>query len=281
MPLTRLARAKAALGVTAVVVTLLAAAKGAAAPPSASKQVKAECVAASERAIALRSKGELRAAREQLVVCGRDECPAIVKEECASGLRAIDERIPTVVFGVHDADDKDVTDVRLAIDDDGEPHAIDGRVRSFDPGPHRVRVLQGDKVLKEETVVLRESERNRVVTLRLEGPKKTAEPPVPVTTRSPIPKVVPFALAGVGVAALVTSGLLSLHLDGRVNSARASCAPDCDAAERDSLSTQLKATNAFLIGGIVALAAAGVTYFLARDRAATTARAFGAFASPL
>lgn len=257
-----------ALSLSLLFVAVLGASSSRAAPPNKhAKEVKEHCVAASERAITLRSQGKLLAARTELVTCGRDECPNVVKEECASSLRALDERIPTVVFGVQDGEGVDLADARLLLDDETEPAPLDGRARSLDPGPHRVQVLRGDAVVKTEALVLREGEQNRVVTLRLPRAKATSDEGAVASPQSAaIPKVVPYALAGLGVASLAFAGFVALNLDSRVADAKRDCMPNCSAAERDSLSTQLVVGNVLLIGGIIALVGAGVTWYIARDR---------------
>jgi hypothetical protein len=241
----------------------LAVALGTSSPANADEKLtKNECVSASERAIGLKSAGRLREARDQLVRCGRDECPGILREDCATGLRTIDDRLPTVVFGARDESGKDIVDAKILVDDEsGGGSAIDGRARTFDPGRHEVHVLRGAAVVANEIVVLREGEKNRVVSITLKGPPKKAS-----TETAPsglaIPPYLPIILGSVGIVGLGIAGGLSLHLDTRIDEAKGSCAPGCSPDERASLSTQLVAANVSMIVGITALLAAGATFLL-------------------
>jgi hypothetical protein len=231
----------------------------AAAAPSASSRTKLACVQSSDKAIQLRSAGQLRAAREELVKCGDASCPGIVREDCAERLRAVDGQIPSASFVVQDADGKELTDVMIAIDD-AAPSAPSSRADSFDPGSHSIRVTRGDAELKKDTVVLREGEKNRIVTLKLPAPPTkppppSTKPPPPVTPEQSKPSLLgPIITSAIGIAAVGGAGLLSLHLDGQVSSARTECAPACSQDRRGSLSTELVFVNVTLIAGIAALA---------------------------
>jgi hypothetical protein len=232
---------------------------------------KEQCVAASENAITLRTQGKLRAARAALVRCGGEECPGILREDCASGLRALDDRIPTVVFGVRDDKGHEVTDGRIVLDQ-GDPEGIplDGRARAFDPGPYVVRVMRGDQALASESVVLHEGEKNRLVSITValphaDEPRREEPPPRPSRPeRSVAYPLVPIALAGLGVAALAVAGGLSLRLDHRVSQLRDECAPGCSADDRANLSSSLTMVNTTLVTGIVLLAASGITWLTLR-----------------
>ena len=60
----------------------------------------AACAEAAERAQPLRRAGSLRAARAQLLVCARKECPRVVRKDCEGWLADVDRSIPTVAFRV-------------------------------------------------------------------------------------------------------------------------------------------------------------------------------------
>jgi hypothetical protein len=109
----------------------------------------------------------------------------------------------------------------------------------------------------------REGEKSRVIVFNVPQKKIVEQlPPPPPPPPPPKPKrlspLVPIAIGAVGVIGLGTAGILSLHLDGRVDDLRGSCAPGCSAADRSSLSTELAIVNVSLIAGITALATAGV-----------------------
>ena len=85
--------------------------------------------------------------------------------------------------------------------------------------------------------------------------------------------VLPIVFAGLGVVGFGAAGALSLHLDGRVDDLKASCAPGCLPGDRADLSSELTIANASLVGGAVMLVAAGVSWLLLRpEQTKTTAR---------
>ncbi len=112
-----------------VALAIAFAARGAGATPT-----RAECVSASEDAQLMRIKGQLRAARANLLVCSQDDCPKIVKQDCTGWLDEVDRAIPTVVLGARDARGQDLTDVHVAMDGTSLALRLDGKAIPVDPG---------------------------------------------------------------------------------------------------------------------------------------------------
>jgi hypothetical protein len=186
-----------------------------------------------------------------------------VKEDCSAQVVSIDARIPTAAIGAkEEGTNADITNLRVFVD--GEEAPADGRAQPFDPGQHQVRVVTLDHdppYDHTETIMFREGEKSRVIVFNVPQRRIVEQPPSPPPPPPPPKRVsplVPIAIAGLGVIGLGTAGILSLHLDGRVDDLRAQCAPGCSTNERSSLSTELTIMNVSLITGITALAAAGV-----------------------
>lgn len=264
-------RAKAISIVTVGIGTLASAPPALAATP-------AECVAASDRGQAKRDEGHLLASRAELVACAADSCPAIVKRECSRWLGEVDERIPSLVVSVKESSGKDVLGAEVSVD--GKPVAVAGAGRAFqlDPGTHVVRAVVRGRAPIEETIVARERERDRTVTLFLApvGPLAGERP----TERSNEVPVLSWVLGGVAV---VGGGAFAYFwatgLD-RVSELRSSCAPYCSAEQIDDARVPLTTARIALGVGIVA-AVAAVTVYVLRPPAASASRPAAAARAPL
>src|ERR1700685_1640160 len=74
---------------------------------------KQDCIAASEAGPAQKLRGSLRGAREPLLICARDGCPAIVRQDCTQWLTEIIAALPSVVVGARDWQGHDLVDVTV------------------------------------------------------------------------------------------------------------------------------------------------------------------------
>jgi len=184
---------------------------------TAHAQTRQECAQASEDAQLLKLKGQLVAARAKLLVCSNDACPKVVKADCNGWLDEVDRATPTIVLGARDAQGKDLTDVHVSIDGVSVVDRLDGRSLPVDPGRHVVRFDDGRDPPKEETVVVREAEKDRPVTTTLGAAIVVAPPPLPPPpTPSPLflrptsraPSVATWVVGGLGLATLAAAGII-------------------------------------------------------------------------
>ncbi len=121
--------------------------------------------------------GSLLRARDALVMCAADTCPAAMRPLCAADLRAMEARIPTVVLAAT-ADARDVTDVRVTVDGRLLASTLDGRAVELDPGTRLLRFERAGEVVEQASLV-REGEKNRVLSVAFLG-KVAAEVPAPM-----------------------------------------------------------------------------------------------------
>src|SRR5262245_39904559 len=77
------------IGATALLLSLPVTARAA--------PTKEACIAAFDHGQQSRRDGALRRAREELLVCSQQECPAVVRADCAGVLREVDAAQPTIV----------------------------------------------------------------------------------------------------------------------------------------------------------------------------------------
>ncbi|MBL8611745.1 MAG: hypothetical protein JNL38_30660 [Myxococcales bacterium] len=235
---------------------------------------KAACLAASEKAQQLRNAGKLSAARAELTVCGRPECPAVVRQDCATWMNEIIASSPSVVFDAKDGKGKDLVDVRVFVDDKQVADQIDGKPIQLDPGQHVFRFESTGLPPVEERVVIKQGEKNRIVSasFRPAGADRPPPPPpaAPVEDSSgrTVMTVASIGLIGIGAVGLGVGAVLGLQANSTINDLKSTCGVtqtcpqgDVDAAERK----RNLAIGAAVAGG--AFVAGGVVLFLLRPAA--------------
>ena len=108
----------------------------AAAPPGRTER----CVAAAERGQQERDRAAFVEARASFRSCAADECPSLVRKDCAQWLADLETSIPSVVLGAKDARGNDVLGARILVDGRPYQEEVDsGRPIALDPGPHKFR----------------------------------------------------------------------------------------------------------------------------------------------
>jgi hypothetical protein len=218
------------------------------------------CIAASTAGQTLRKQGKLLAARDQMIACARDACPAIVRSHCARWLSEVDAAIPSVVVRAEDASGADVIGANVSIDD--RPAKLDGQQVRLDPGEHTVVVESGDGVRKEEHVLLVEGDSSRVVTVRLPAPASAvASAPAPQDATPPPARAhhVPvgaWVLGGAGVLALGTSAFFGISANNQLNTLDATCSPHCAESATNAGRTDALVFDVLLGVGAAAVAGA-------------------------
>ena len=236
---------------------------------------KQQCVAASEKAQQLRNAGKLSDARDQLLLCGRVECPKLVQQDCTEWMREVLAILPTVVPGAKDRSGKDLVQVNVSIDGKLVTRTLDGKAIPIDPGVHTFRfdAKQGTPV--EEQLVIRQGEKNRILTVTMGAPEEPADTTQPVATkpmeRAGSPPIAAYVTGGVGLVALGAALYLALDANADARNLRETCAPRCEQSAVDDVENrQLIAGVTAGLGG-AALIAGAVLYFTHDRGAASTA----------
>jgi hypothetical protein len=228
------------------------------APPAsaATPQDKQACIAASEKAQHLRADSKLTASREQLLSCARDACPAVIRKDCARWLAEVDEALPSIVLGAKDNEDHDVTDVKVTVDKQLFAERLDGKAQPIDPGTHVFTFERAGESAVTETVLVREGEKNRMVSVKFVHDKPTAVDPVRTEK-----KISPAAwiFGGVGVVAFTSFAYFGLSARSRASDLRSSCAPACADDDVSSVRSKLLIADLSLAISLVSFGAA--TYF--------------------
>ena len=200
----------------------------------ASADEKQTCVAASEKAQQLKNAGKLTEAKEQLAVCSRNECPKIIQTDCTQWMRDVLDAIPTVVLAAKDKKGRDIVDVKVSIDGKVVGESLDGKPIAVDPGVHTFRFETKGAPAYEEQMLVRQAEKNRLVTASFGKPddgggKDTGGATVSTSDRGlPIPAII---VGGLGLVGGGVAAYLGLQSDADGRNLRDTCAPRCTDAQ--------------------------------------------------
>ena len=228
-----------------------------------------QCASAADQAQQLRDEGKYRRAREQLIVCARDVCPAPIKRDCLEWLSQVESTAPTVVFGAKDGT-KDLSDVKVYVDGAAVTERLDGKPVQMDLGKHTVKFeYQGQT--KEEEVIIGAGQKNRNVTVTFGGAAASGGggggptgPTGPAPAEGGGGSLVPaIIVGGVGVLALGSFAIFGLGGKSDVSDLEKNCKPRCAQSDVDSAKTKLLIADISLGVGIVAL---GVATYLVITR---------------
>jgi hypothetical protein len=213
-----------------------------------------ECVAAYEQAQLLRSRSQLRAAKEQLLVCTQSACPKVVTRDCAQWLSEIEADTSTIVLSARDEHGHELTQVRVKADGVKLLDSLDGKAISIDPGPHVLRFEGGSQQAVEEKLVIHQGERNRAVSVVL----STGQDPPPSAPSVHGPPTepawtLPIAAGAVGALGLGSFAYFGLTGRSEVARMRAQCAPQCAQSDVNAAHTKLLIADASLGLGVVSM----------------------------
>ncbi|MBX3231883.1 MAG: hypothetical protein KIT84_11955 [Labilithrix sp.] len=243
-----------------------------ASPPALAAPKKDECIAAFDKGQRARREGHFKESTESLLVCSQQECPAVVRVDCAEVLRQVEAAQPTIVLKATDAKGADLTDVSVELNGDLVASSLDGRAIAVDPGKLTLVFKRAPWDPVTVNVMLAEAEKNRIVAVTLGPP---AEPPPampPVRAIEPEPKrdlvgwIVPGTFAAVGAGALAFAGIVRLGAGSEADDLKARCGPTCPESDRDRLSGELVKANVLLGVGIGGLVLAAATWFILAPR---------------
>jgi hypothetical protein len=220
----------------------------------AAAESKDLCLAPHEDGQRLRRDGYLRAARDKLHECERENCPAPVRVDCAKWISELDASIPTVVVHARDDGGRDVTGLRVWIDGRIATDYVEGRPFELDPGRHDLR-LEANGLESSLAVLVAEGERNRLLEATL---SKTNAPPTAEArahSARPIPAAA-WVTGGVGIAALGVFAAFGYIGWRKHDALRSSCAPHCTDSDRAPIVTDYTISDVALALSVVSFGAA-------------------------
>ncbi|MBS2020363.1 MAG: hypothetical protein JST00_46330 [Deltaproteobacteria bacterium] len=238
---------------------------------------RADCASAADQAQQLRDEGKYRRAREQLLICARDVCPAPIKRDCLDWLSQMESVAPTVVLGAKDGT-RDLIDVKVSVDGMPLTEKLDGKPVPMDLGQHTFKFEYQGQV-KEETVVIGAGQKGRNIAVVFGGAGAGAQGGTPPAQKTgggsgrEEPSLVPaLVVGGIGVVGLVSFTIFGLSGKSEVSDLETTCKPNCKESDVDAARTKLIVADISLGIGVVALAVA--TYMiLSRPKVDAQARA--------
>jgi hypothetical protein len=216
-------------------------------------------------------QGHFVVARQSLVQCAADDCPAAMRPLCLDDLQKLTNRIPSVVFAARASDGHDLVDVRVFEGSVTLVEKLDGRALDLDPGVHTFRFETAGAPAVTSQVLVREGEQARpiVATFASPSPERPSTPPpheplpAPPEGARPIPWTV-FAVGGLAVAA--SAAWAGFGIEGiSERSSLSGCMGHCSASAVQTASTHLDIADGFMVASLVAWASTGVL-FLTRPR---------------
>jgi len=213
--------------------------------------------------------GRLKAASELFAACVSEQgCPDAIRAECAEFYKSSERNLPTLIFAVLDEHGSDLIQVRVSANEQVLTESLDGRPIALDPGQHHLKFELASGQVLEKDVLVREGEKNRIVSVRaLPAPKAANDTPAENTEASVARPHLPvgfWVASGVGAAALVSFGAFALAGHAK-QSTLEGCSPNCSSnnqADYDAMRRE------YLIADIslgVAVASAGVATWLFFD----------------
>jgi hypothetical protein len=207
--------------------------------------------------------GKLKNAEQLFASCGAmEDCPRPIRDECVELFREVERNIPTVILTATDETGKDSTNVRVYADEKILPDGLGGRAISFDPGLHRFKFLfTNDEVVKIE-VLVREGEKNRVVSVRQPSKKNEDYDAIATEKNTRVSQPISslpigfWVTAGVSAASFVSFGVFGL-MGYSAQSTLEECSPNCatnrqhdfDVMRRDYLIADISVVVAALTAG--------------------------------
>ena len=237
--------------------------------PSASADQLRTCLSSFTSAQRLRRNGALLEARDALVRCAADTCPAVVQSRCVQWLVEVRGEIPSVVVEITGRDGGAVLDAEVRIDE--RLQLLDGRAIELDPGPHLLQVTLPDGGSEERVFEALQGQRNQPLAVSFAPAKPDVRLPTAETGPWAIAGYVGFAVGGVGLLAGAITGGLALS-DGSELDEQCD-AEGCTQSEIDrGLALAHTSTATFLVGGLgITLGIIGVVVDAeGRDRDAST-----------
>jgi hypothetical protein len=233
--------------------------------------VKQQCIAANENGQNDRRNLRLHDAIDRFDFCAQKLCPPVLREDCAARKLEAESAMPSVTLVARDA--KDGQPVRATVRiDDGAASPVPASKISLEPGDHAFVFSAEGYANATFSAKLTEKQNERVVA---ELVKEAAESTPPTREASAddgsssTPKLVAYAVGGVGVASLIAGGAFGIVAKSTYEDAIASCQPasgghrQCTPAGVDrgsSADGQALASTIFVTAGLTLVVAAVVLY---------------------
>ena len=233
----------------------------------AASDSKKACLVQHEAAQNFRRTGKLLEARDAVLVCSREECPAVVRADCGDWLELVSKTIPSLVIRAK-LNDQDVFDVRVSVDGKVVTSHLDGTPIELNPGAHTFRFEYSNFDPISQEILVLEGEKNRVVAanfvkaapVSMQPPKAPErEAPAPIETYRPTP-VLTYVLGGVALAGVAGFAAFGISGQSEKKELETSCRPTCSNGDLQPVQTRFLLADVSLGIAIVSTVTAGIVY---------------------
>jgi hypothetical protein len=231
----------------------------------------AACVRAHTSGQREAKAGRLKAASELFASCvSLQGCPDAIRAECAELRKDAERSVPTLIFAALDEQGGDLINVRVYFGEQILAQSLDGRPIAVDPGQHHFKFELPSGQILESDVLVREGEKNRIVSVRAKPEPKSADVVTASHEANETARKLPTSFwiaSGVGAAALASWGVFAALGHGK-QSTLAECSPSCpgsSAADYDAMRRDYLIADISL--GVAAVSAGVATWLvLSSDR---------------
>jgi hypothetical protein len=225
----------------------------------ASAQEVDQCVAEHSRAQDHMERSELQAAKKELLRCARESCPSIVRAECSRGLDLVRQNEASIVVDARGRDGKPTTHVRLKIDGKLVAERIGAQAIAVDPGEHVVRFELATGEEREQRVLLRQGEKNKMLRADFSPTRSehaTGSAGVSSDRAASSLPIGAIVLGAVGVAGFAGFAYFGLQGRAKESDLEAECVPYCTESQADPMYRSYLLADISLGIGLAATAAA-------------------------
>lgn len=236
------------------------------------------CVAAHSHGQVLRDEGKLTQAAAELLVCASDDaCPGPVREECEQYLETVRRLTPTLVFASRDHVGRDIDGVRIYMDDALVEWTSGDAPIAVDAGPHLFRFEHPDGQIIEQKLDAVQGEKARLVVAEfsntdvLAGNSTLVDPVADVNQPTDMRRILTYTFGGLAVVGLASFAILGLQGRSEESDLRASCAPNCTSAQKQSVAQKYVWADVSLAVAGLSVAGGAVLYLAPLGNDNTTA----------
>lgn len=220
--------------------------------PWARAEAPKECLASYEAAQRERLKKDLDAAKRELLVCQRPECPEVLRKDCTTWLGEIESAESSIVI-VTRAGTKIVSDATITIDGkELSPEASAGAI-PLGAGKHRLEVESIDYDPLSLEIEVKPGQKNQRIEVELPTPA------APERVRAKRDLGLVYGLAAVGVIGIGSFTFFGLRSHSRKNELE-DCKGHCPQDDVDRVKRDQLIADVSLAVGVVGLGAATYVY---------------------
>jgi hypothetical protein len=208
-----------------------------------------------------RLSAKLLEGRDAFLRCSATHCPAQIQRDCLNYMEQIQLQIPSVAFRVT-ADGVSRADVKVFLDGNLVLEKLSGKALDLNPGNHEVRVILEPFAPYEQSLVVSEGDKFRMVEVAFATPTAPAAPePPPREMHRPIP-LSSYIFGSIGAAALINGVAWGVSSWGLQKDLESSCAPRCQKESVDVLRQRALIADASWGVSAASLAVASIFYLL-------------------